>query len=147
MSNKKILQGHNKALESLVTIAGIPLTKGFDIDRLGFTKYAFDTFTPTSDTTEKTTINHSLGEIPTLTLIVPLTFLTSSSVYIMASLIAHSENSLIVTNYGSKDGVNVSSSGTQGSLTPKPTASQVTWTNTYNGGLRGGTTYAVLTLV
>lgn len=27
MSNKKILQGHNKALESLATIAGIPITK------------------------------------------------------------------------------------------------------------------------
>ena len=27
MSNKKILQGHNKALESLATIAGIPLAK------------------------------------------------------------------------------------------------------------------------
>lgn len=51
MSNKKILQGHNKALESLATIAGIPI----EVDpttimkKFGYTKMAVDTFTPTAN--------------------------------------------------------------------------------------------------
>lgn len=37
MSNKKILQGHNQALESLATIVAIPLEK-IDLSSLGITK-------------------------------------------------------------------------------------------------------------
>ena len=65
MSNKKILQGHNKALESLATIAGIPI----EVDpttimkKFGYTKMAVDTFTPTVNSEGTTNIPHSLGAV------------------------------------------------------------------------------------
>lgn len=64
MSNKKILQGHNKALESLATIAGIPLTKGIDLSVLGYTKFEVGSFTPAVDTANGMVITHSLGVRP-----------------------------------------------------------------------------------
>ena len=42
MSNKKILQGHNKALESLATIAGIPIKEKITPEMFGCTKMAID---------------------------------------------------------------------------------------------------------
>lgn len=71
MSNKKILQGHNQALESLATIAGIPI----EVDpttimkKFGYTKMAVDTFTPTENSVGTTNIPHSLGEKPKMVLI------------------------------------------------------------------------------
>lgn len=64
MSNKKILQGHNKALESLATIAGIPIEEKMNPKLFGCTKMAIDTFAFTADTAINTIINHSLGEKP-----------------------------------------------------------------------------------
>lgn len=65
MSNKTILQGHNKALESLKDIMGIPIEQKISPEMFGFTKMAIDEFTFTSDTTAReTTLTHSLGEIP-----------------------------------------------------------------------------------
>lgn len=71
MSNKTILQGHNKALESLKDIIGIPI----EVDpttimkKFGYTKMAVDTFTPTANSGGTTNIPHSLGEIPGMVLI------------------------------------------------------------------------------
>lgn len=64
MSNKKILQGHNKALESLATIAGIPITKGVDLSSLGITKWEVGSITPSSNTGTGISITHSLGVVP-----------------------------------------------------------------------------------
>lgn len=69
MSNKKILQGHNKALESLATIAGIPIKEKINPKLFGCTKMAIDTFTVPQDTVS-TTVNHSLGEKPVCAIIV-----------------------------------------------------------------------------
>lgn len=69
MSNKKILQGHNKALESLATIAGIPIKEKINPELFGCTKMAIDTFTVSQDTTS-TTVNHSLGKKPVCAIIV-----------------------------------------------------------------------------
>ncbi len=69
MSNKKILQGHNKALESLVTIAGIPIEEKINPEMFGCTKMAIDTFTVPQDTVN-VTVNHSLGEKPVCAIIV-----------------------------------------------------------------------------
>lgn len=68
MSNKKILQGHNKALESLATIAGIKLTKGIDLSLLGITKWEVGSFTlSTSELYYRLT--HSLGKIPRMIIV------------------------------------------------------------------------------
>lgn len=67
MSNKKILQGHNKALESLTAIAGIQIKikERITPETFGFTKMAVDEFTFTSDTqVRNATLTHSLGEPP-----------------------------------------------------------------------------------
>lgn len=64
MSNKKILQGHNKALESLATIAGIPIKQGIPIELFNCSKIAVDEITFASNVASNTEINHSLGEIP-----------------------------------------------------------------------------------
>lgn len=69
MSNKKILQGHNKALESLATIAGIPIEEKINPKLFGCTKMAIDTFTVPQDTVN-VTVNHSLGEKPVCAIIV-----------------------------------------------------------------------------
>ncbi len=69
MSNKKILQGHNKALESLATIAGIQIKEKITPEMFGCTKMAIDTFTVPQDTIS-TTVNHSLGEKPVCAIIV-----------------------------------------------------------------------------
>ena len=69
MSNKKILQGHNKALESLATIAGIPIKEKINPELFGCTKMAIDTFTVPQDTVS-VTVNHSLGEKPVCAIIV-----------------------------------------------------------------------------
>lgn len=69
MSNKKILQGHNKALESLATIAGIPIKEKINPEMFGCTKMAIDTFTVPQDTVS-VTVNHSLGEKPVCAIIV-----------------------------------------------------------------------------
>ena len=71
MSNKKILQGHNQALESLATIAGIPIKVDPTtiMKQFGYTKMAVDTFTPTENSTGVTNIPHSLGEKPKMVLI------------------------------------------------------------------------------
>lgn len=67
MSNKKILQGHNKALESLVTIAGIPI----EVSTFGKNVYYESEFTFASETafSELGTINHNLGVMPKLIII------------------------------------------------------------------------------
>lgn len=70
MSNKKILQGHNKALESLATIAGIPIKEKINPKLFGCTKMAIDTFTPPNDIEVSTQVPHSLGELPKLAFIV-----------------------------------------------------------------------------
>lgn len=64
MSNKKILQGHNKALESLATIAGIPIKKS---------EFCIDEIIPTTDidlapypSSAATKIPHSLGKTPSV---------------------------------------------------------------------------------
>lgn len=90
MSNKKILQGHNKALESLSTIAGIPI----EVDpttimkKFGYTKMAVDTFTPTVNSGGTTNIPHSLGEIPKMVLICSDVFSggTTTPVYYMLKM-------------------------------------------------------------
>nr|DAG69786.1 MAG TPA: hypothetical protein [Caudoviricetes sp.] len=69
MSNKKILQGHNKALESLATIAGIPIKGKINPEMFGCTKMAIDTFTVPQDTVD-VTVNHSLGKKPVCAIIV-----------------------------------------------------------------------------
>lgn len=69
MSNKKILQGHNKALESLATIAGIPIEEKINPKLFGCTKMAIDTFTVPQDTVS-VTVNHSLGKKPVCAIIV-----------------------------------------------------------------------------
>lgn len=69
MSNKKIIQGHNKALESLATIAGIPIKEKITPEMFGCTKMAIDTFTVSQDTVN-VTVNHSLGEKPVCAIIV-----------------------------------------------------------------------------
>lgn len=67
MSNKKILQGHNKALESLATIAGIPI----EVSTFGKNAYYESEFTFASETafSELGTINHNLGVMPKLIII------------------------------------------------------------------------------
>lgn len=70
MSNKKILQGHNKALESLATIAGIPIKEKINPELFGCTKMAIDTFTPPNDIEVSTHVPHSLGELPKLAFII-----------------------------------------------------------------------------
>lgn len=67
MSNKKILQGHNKALESLATIAGIPI----EVSTFGNNVYYESEFTFASETafSELGTINHNLGVMPKLIII------------------------------------------------------------------------------
>lgn len=67
MSNKKILQGHNKALESLATIAGIPI----EVSTFGKNVYYESEFTFASETafSELGTINHKLGVMPKLIII------------------------------------------------------------------------------
>ena len=66
MSNKKILQGHNKALESLATIAGIPLPAITDLlSEIDCTKYEQGSFTLSEDKSAGTHIvNHSMGVVP-----------------------------------------------------------------------------------
>lgn len=65
MSNKKILQGHNKALESLATIAGIPLPAITDLlSEIDCTKYEQGSFTLSADSTSSQTVNHSMGVVP-----------------------------------------------------------------------------------
>ena len=66
MSNKKILQGHNKALESLATIAGIPLPAITDLlFEIDCTKYEQGSFTLSEDKSAGTHIvNHSMGVMP-----------------------------------------------------------------------------------
>ena len=65
MSNKKILQGHNKALESLVTIAGIPLPAITDLlSEIDCTKYEQGSFTLSADSTSSQIVNHSMGVMP-----------------------------------------------------------------------------------
>lgn len=68
MSNKKILQGHNKALESLATIAGIPIK---EVSMFGENAYYEAEFTYASETdfSELGTINHNLGVMPKLIII------------------------------------------------------------------------------
>lgn len=68
MSNKKILQGHNKALESLATIAGIPINQGVPLELFGCTKFENGTFTPSS-VVGSVTINHSLGVKPKISIV------------------------------------------------------------------------------
>lgn len=67
MSNKKTLQGHNKALESLATIAGIPI----EVSTFGKNAYYESEFTFASETafSELGTINHNLGVMPKLIII------------------------------------------------------------------------------
>lgn len=71
MSNKKTLQGHNKALESLATIAGIPIKVDPTtiMQKFGYTKMAVDTFTPTGNFSGTKNVPHSLGEKPKMVLI------------------------------------------------------------------------------
>lgn len=65
MSNKKILQGHNKALESLATIAGIPLPAITDLlSEIDCTKYEQGSFTLSADSTSSQIVNHSMGVVP-----------------------------------------------------------------------------------
>ena len=65
MSNKKILQGHNKALESLATIAGIPLPAITDLlSEIDCTKYEQGSFTLSADSTSSQIVNHSMGVMP-----------------------------------------------------------------------------------
>lgn len=69
MSNKKILQGHNKALESLVTIAGIPIEGVADLlSKIGVTKWESGSFTLAADASS-VKIEHSLGVIPLFVLV------------------------------------------------------------------------------
>lgn len=81
MSNKKILQGHNKALESLATIAGIPIKQGVPIELFGCTKMAVDEVTFASDAASNTEINHSLGEIPRYVFLLRDSMPTSTMTY------------------------------------------------------------------
>lgn len=93
MSNKKILQGHNKALESLATIAGIPIEKG---------EFCIDEIIPTTNIdlnaanslNSATKIPHSLGKIPSVVAILA-TGLGDQSGYNLASLYATKLNSII----------------------------------------------------
>jgi hypothetical protein len=68
MSNKKILQGHNKALESLATIAGIQIKEKINPELFGCTKFEKGTFTPSSAVTSAT-INHSLDVKPKISIV------------------------------------------------------------------------------
>ena len=79
MSNKKILQGHNKALESLATIAGIPIKTTPEM--FGCTKMAADEITFASDVASDTEINHSLGEIPRYVFLLRDSMPTSTTTY------------------------------------------------------------------
>lgn len=91
MSNKKILQGHNKALESLAAIAGIPIKKS---------EFCIDEIIPTTDidlapypSSAATKIPHSLGKTPSVVAILA----TSMGVetFNLASLYATKLNSII----------------------------------------------------
>ena len=81
MSNKKILQGHNKALESLATIAGIPIKEKITPEMFGCTKMAVDEITFASDVASDTEINHSLGEIPRYVFLLRDSMPTSTTTY------------------------------------------------------------------
>ena len=81
MSNKKILQGHNKALESLATIAGIPIKQGIPLELFDCTKMAVDEITFASDVASNTEINHSLGEIPRYVFLLRDSMPTSTTTY------------------------------------------------------------------
>jgi hypothetical protein len=81
MSNKKILQGHNKALESLATIVGIPIKEKITPEMFGCTKMAVDEITFASDVASDTEINHSLGEIPRYVFLLRDSMPTSTTTY------------------------------------------------------------------
>lgn len=81
MSNKKILQGHNKALESLATIAGIPIKQGIPLELFDCTKMAVDEITFASDVASNTEINHSLGKIPRYVFLLRDSMPTSTTTY------------------------------------------------------------------
>lgn len=91
MSNKKILQGHNKALESLATIAGIPIKKS---------EFCIDEIIPTTDidlapylSNTATKIPHSLGKTPSVVAILATSLGVES--YNLASLYATKLNSIV----------------------------------------------------
>lgn len=91
MSNKKILQGHNKALESLATIAGIPIKKS---------EFCIDEIIPTTDIdldpyplSAATKIPHSLGKTPSVVAIIATGL--GDAGYYLASLYAARLNSII----------------------------------------------------
>ncbi len=91
MSNKKILQGHNKALESLATIAGIPIKKS---------EFCIDEIIPTTDIdlapyplSAATKIPHSLGKTPSVVGILATGL--GENRYYLASLYATKLNSII----------------------------------------------------
>ncbi len=92
MSNKKILQGHNKALESLATIAGIPIKKS---------EFCIDEIIPTTDislnpyaSSAATKIPHSLGKTPSVVAILA-TGLGDLVTFNLVSLYATKLNSVI----------------------------------------------------
>lgn len=91
MSNKKILQGHNQALESLATIAGIPIKKS---------EFCIDEIIPTTDIdlapyplSAATKIPHSLGKTPSVVAILATGL--GENGYYLASLYATKLNSII----------------------------------------------------
>lgn len=91
MSNKKILQGHNKALESLATIAGIPIKKS---------EFCIDEIIPTTDInlnpyplSAATKIPHSLGKTPSVVAILATSLRGEN--FSLASLYATKLNSII----------------------------------------------------
>ena len=148
MSNKKILQGHNQALESLATIAGIPIEikERITPETFGFTKIAIDKFTFTSDTQVRSaTLTHSLGEPPKQIVILTDkgTDLPVNAIKEVIAITLNGDWATINEAIGFyKESPNYSEIGTPGQVTTTSTNISLDLYNAFGGGV----TYTLITM-
>lgn len=126
-------------------IDGAKILGGLSVKDFGYSKYAIDTFTPTSDffsTHSNYPINHSLGVVPKIAFLFPSDNISwSSGVQLLFAVLKDTGEIHMSSNDGTAGRYQNGSGGASA-----PTSTIVNYYTTSGGALKAGTTYTLITM-